>query len=198
VTAEPPKTTADSSTDNDPPDPELFETPPRNYRSLAATQQARLQRKYEPIYLDPTAAENEHIAAANVLLGLPRGSDSLLKGLDVYGARPESRRRYRWCLQYLCVVQHDRDQVAPAGTQSAGLIPDRHLPAMLDLIRDVDPDKRSDRAGEFYTTLTYLSQHGEDAGRLLPTLRGMQARLAGHDAGAREVQEAIRGIEQRQ
>src|SRR5262249_14154390 len=124
-------------------------------------------------------------------------SASLLKGLDEYGARPEYRRRYRWCLQYLCVVQHDRDQAARAGDESAGIIPAQHLPAMLDLIRDIDPTKRPNRAGEFSTTLAYLAQHGEEAGRLLPTLRGMRTRLAGNDAAAHEVEEAIRGIAER-
>ena len=192
-------TSADSSAESDSPDPKLFETPPRNDRSLSAARQAQLQRQYEAIYLDPTADDDRHIAAANRLLGLPRGYASLVKGLAVYEGRPEYRRRYRWCLEYLCVVQHDRDQAAPApGGESSGIIPARHLPAMLELVRDINPEKRPERAGEFYTTLAYLAQHGEGAAPLLTTLRGMQARFAGNDAVAREVQEAIRGVEQRQ
>jgi hypothetical protein len=194
---DPPTTAADSATDTDPRDPDLFETPPRNYRSLPAARRARLQRQYEAIYLDPTADDDRHIAAANVLLGLSDGSTSFLKGLDVYEGRPESRRRYRWCLQYLCVMQVEQDQAAPGG-KAAGLIPARHLPAMVAVIRDLNPAKRPDRQGEFYTTLKYLAKHGEGAAPVLPALRGMQARFAGNDAVAQEVQEAIRGVEQRQ
>jgi hypothetical protein len=195
-----PSPAADPAAENDPPDPELFETPPRNYRSLPAAEQARLVRKYEPNYLDPTAADREHIAAANALLGLPRGSASLLKGLDVYEGRPEHQRRYRWCLLYLCVVQHDKDASTPTDrAELPGLIPARHVTAMLGLIRDIDPDKRPDRAGQFFTALTYLGRHGEQAAALLPTLRVMHDRFAGgNDAVAREIQDAIRGIEQRQ
>ena len=189
---------ADSATDGDSPDPELFETPPRNYRSLPAAQQARLQGKYEPLYLDPTAADAQHIAAANVLLGLPRGYTSLLKGLDVYEGRPDLRRRYRWCLQYLCIAQENRDLFAPAqGGESAGIIPARHVAALLERIRDIDPEKRPERAGQFSTALAYLGQHG-DAAPVLPTLRGMHDRLAGgNGAAAREVQDTIRALEQR-
>jgi hypothetical protein len=202
VKAAPQSATADQATastaEDGPSDPDLFETPPKNYRALPAAQQARLQQKYEPIYLDPTAADREHIAAANALLGLPRGSASLLKGLDVYEGRPEHRRRYRWCLLYLCVVQHDRDAAAPAGSEPQGIIPERHIPAMLQLVRDTDPAKNPDRAGQFFSTLTYLARHGEHAGPVLRTLREMEARFAGSDdAVAREIQDTIRGIEQR-
>jgi hypothetical protein len=194
---------AGATTEADPddlPDADLFEMPPRTARSLPAAQQARLQRKYEPIYLDPAAADREHIVAANALLALPRGPEAFLKGLDMYEGRPELRRRYRWCLLYLCIAQHDRDAAAPADVaETPGIVPGRHVAAMIQLIRDVDPAKRPDREGQFSATLTYLGRHPEHAGPLLPVLRDMQARLAGGNAGAaRQVGDAIRGIEQGQ
>jgi hypothetical protein len=178
-------------------EPELFENPPPPFSALPKAKQAELQQKNEATYLDPAASDKDHIAAANGLLALADGHTSLLKGLDRYGSAPEPRRRYRWCLQYLCVAQHTLDlKRPPKPGKPSGIIPAEHVPRMVQLLRDLDPKKSSERA-QFDTTLDYLEQHPEHAGPTLPVLRELRERHTGDADLAKELQSAITAAEKK-
>jgi hypothetical protein len=178
----------------EPPDPELFENPPADFRGLPKAEQARQQQKSEATYLNPAAGDQDHIAAANVLLGLPDGHTSLLKGLDVYD-RTGQRRRYRWCLQYLRIAQDKLDRVrSPRPGQPSGIIPAKHVAAMVELLRGLDPKKPPERS-QWATTLDYLEQHPEGAGPVVPVLRDLLQRHENDADLAKELRSALAAAE---
>jgi hypothetical protein len=170
-------------------DPELFENPPPDF---SKANQAALLAKNEATYLDPAASDKAHIAAANALVVLAGGHTSLLKGLDRYGKGPESRR-YRWCLLYLLVAQHNLDLKRRPGV-APGIIPAEHVTRLVELLRELDPTKKSDRS-LLDTTLDYLEQHPEHARPVLPVLRELSKQHAGNADLARELQSAITAVE---
>jgi hypothetical protein len=181
---------------DEPPDPELFENPPQNFRTLPKTKQAELQRQAEATYLDPSARDEQHIAAANVLLGLSEGHTSLLKGLDVYD-REETRRRYRWCLHYLAVAQVMLDMIRPPRPgEASGIIPAKHVAAMVEFLRPLDPAKPSDGA-QWADTLNYLEVHPEHAGPVVPVLRELRRRHDGNAKAAQQLRSAIAAAEKK-
>jgi hypothetical protein len=178
----------------EPPDPELFELPPPNHRALARDKQAQLQQKAEATYLNPASSDAAHISAANTLLGLPEGYTSLIKGLDVYAGQSEYRRRYRWCLQYLLVVQHERDQARPPKPgQPSGIIPAKHVTGMVELLRRLDPAKPVERS-QIATTLDYLEQHPEHAAPLASLLQELSGRYTGNEELTRALKSALAAI----
>jgi hypothetical protein len=189
-----PPSPAHAEPDPEPPDPELFENPPPDLRGLAKPEQERRQQKAEATYLDAAASDADHVAAANALLGLPRGHVSLLKGLDAYD-RPGQRRRYRWCLQYLRVAQDKLDRVRPAGAGPApGLLPAKHVAAMVEFLRRLDPKKPAERS-QWATTLDYLEQHPEHARPVVSVLRELQQRTRDDPDLSGELEKAVAAAE---
>jgi hypothetical protein len=160
-------------------EPQLFEDPPpNNLRTLSRGEQAKRRQEAEAVYLDPAKPDRDHIAAANALLYLADGPASLAKGLDVYGGdQPESRRRYRWCLQFLAVAQTELDLKVRKGV-APGIIPARDVPPMVELLRDFDPTDK-EQQGRIALILAYVEKHPEHAGPAVPVLRELAGRYAG-------------------
>jgi hypothetical protein len=181
----------------EPPDPQLFENPRPDSRSLPKAEQERRRQAAEAVYLDPAQSDNDHLAAANALLGLTDGHTSLLKGLDLYGPLPDHRRRYRWCFQYLVVAQHELDlRHPPSPGEASGIIPAAHVPRMVELLRGLDPKDPAQRA-RIATTLDYLEQHPEHAGSVVDVLRDLGPRCAGNADLSAQLQKAIAAVEKK-